>query len=159
MLDAHLDDLTAVVAPTLRAMNGVGPQTATALLAATGDNPHRLRSAASFAALCGASPIDASSGRQQHHRLNLHGDRQANWALHVIVTCRLRWHQPTQEYMARRPPKGVAAKPSSAASSATSPAKSTAPSSPTSHHKQPDQRRPQSLLDIQRSVLCQAASR
>jgi transposase len=106
VLDAHLDELTAAVAPTLRAMNGVGPQTATALLAATGDNPHRLRSAASFAAVCGASPIDASSGRQQHHRLNLHGDRQANWALHVIVTCRLRWHQPTQAYMARRLAEG-----------------------------------------------------
>jgi len=69
-LDAHLDDLTATVAPTLRALNGVGPQVATALLAAAGDNPEQLRSASSFAALCGVSPIDASSGRQQHHRLN-----------------------------------------------------------------------------------------
>jgi transposase len=67
-LDAQLDDLTATVAPTLRAMNGVGPQVATALLAAAGDNPERLRSSASFAALCGVSPIDASSGRQRHHR-------------------------------------------------------------------------------------------
>lgn len=61
MLDAHLDELTAEVAPTLRAINGVGPQNAAALLATAGDNPDRLRSAASFAALCGTSPIDASS--------------------------------------------------------------------------------------------------
>lgn len=101
-LDAHLDELTATVAPTLRALNGVGPQIATALLAAAGDNPDRLRSAASFAALCGSSPLDASSGRQQHHRLNRGGDRQANWALHFIVLSRLRWHRPTQAYMARR---------------------------------------------------------
>jgi hypothetical protein len=59
----ELDDLTAEAAPTLRAINGVGAQVATALLAAAGDNPQRLRSSSSFAALCGVSPIDASSGR------------------------------------------------------------------------------------------------
>jgi transposase len=106
MVDAHLDELTARAAPTLRAMNGVGTQVATALLTAAGDNPDRLRGASSFAALCGVSPIDASSGRQQHHRLNRYGDRQANWALHVIVISRLRWHQPTQAYMARRLAQG-----------------------------------------------------
>lgn len=105
-LDAQLDDLTATVAPTLRAINGVGAQVATALLAAAGDNPDRLRSSSSFAALCGVSPIDASSGRQQHHRLNRYGDRQANWALHIIITSRLRWHAPTQAYMARRLAEG-----------------------------------------------------
>ena len=101
-LDAHLDELTASAAPTLRAINGVGTQVATALLAAAGDNPDRLRSSASFAALCGVSPIDASSGRQQHHRLNRYGDRQANWALHVIIISRLRWHPPP-----RAQPAGV----------------------------------------------------
>lgn len=105
-LDAQLDELTAAAAPTLRAINGVGAQVATALLAATGDNPDRLRSSSSFAALCGVSPIDASSGRQRHHRLNRYGDRQANWALHVIIISRLRWHPPTQAYMTRRLAEG-----------------------------------------------------
>jgi len=105
-LDDQLDELTATVAPTLRAINGVGPQVATAVLAAAGDNPERLRSSASFAALCGVSPIDASSGRQKHHRLNLYGDRHANWALHVVIISRLRWHPPTQAYMARRLAEG-----------------------------------------------------
>ena len=105
-LDAQLDELTAATAPTLRAINGVGAQVATAVLAAAGDNPDRLRSSASFAALCGVSPIDASSGRQQHHRLNRYGDRHANWALHVIIISRLRWHPPTQAYMARRLAEG-----------------------------------------------------
>ena len=106
MLDAHLDELTESAAPTLRAINGVGPQNAAALLAAAGDNPDRLRSTASFAALCGTSPIDASSGRQQRHRLNRGGDRQANCALYTIVMCRLRWHPPTKDYMARRLAEG-----------------------------------------------------
>ena len=91
-LDAELDELTAATAPTLRAINGIGTQVATAMLAAVGDNPDRLHSSASFAALCGVSPIDASSGRQQHHRLNRYGDRHANWALHVVIISRLRWH-------------------------------------------------------------------
>jgi len=102
MLDDHLD----ATAPTLRAINGVGAQVATALLAAAGDNPERLRSSSSFAALCGVSPIDASYGRQQHHRLNRYGDRHANWALHVVIISRLRWHAPTKAYMARRLAQG-----------------------------------------------------
>jgi hypothetical protein len=63
-------------------------------LAAAGDNPNRL-SSASFAALRGVSPIDASSLRPQHHRLSHYGDRHAKWALHVVIISRLRWHQPT----------------------------------------------------------------
>jgi transposase len=110
MLDAHLDELTAEAAPTLRAINGVGPQNAAALLTAAGDNPDRLRSAASFAALCGTSPIDASSGRQQRHRLNRGGDRQANCALYYVVMSRLRWHHPTKAYMARRVAQGRTSK-------------------------------------------------
>ena len=94
----------------MRAINGVGPQNAAALLAAAGDNPDRLRSAALFAALCGTSPIDASSGRQQRHRLNRGGDRQANCALYYIVMSRLRWHQPTKDYMARRTAQGRTSK-------------------------------------------------
>jgi transposase len=105
-LDAQLDELTASTVPTLRAVNGVGAQVATAVLAAAGDNPDRLRSSASFAAVCGVSPIDASSRRQQHHRLNRYGDPHANWALHVSIISRLRWHPPTQAYMARRLAEG-----------------------------------------------------
>ena len=106
MLDAHLDELTAETPPTLRQINGVGPQNAAALLTAAGDNPDRLHTGASFAALCGTSPIDASSGRQQRHRLNRGGDRQANCALYYVVMSRLRWHQPTKTYMARRVAEG-----------------------------------------------------
>jgi hypothetical protein len=36
-----------------------------------GDNPERLGSEASFASLCGVSPVEASSGKVVRHRLNL----------------------------------------------------------------------------------------
>ena len=42
------------------ALDGVGPNTAAALLIAAGDNPERLNSEASFANLCGTAPVSAS---------------------------------------------------------------------------------------------------
>ncbi len=56
--------------------------------------------------LCGSSPIQASSGKTTRHRLNRGGDRQANAALYRIVVVRLRWHQPTKDYLARRTKEG-----------------------------------------------------
>ncbi len=105
-LDELLGDLLMSTAPSLLSVRGVGPESAGALLVAAGDNPERLRSEASFAALCGVSPLDASSGRQQRHRLNRGGDRQANCALFRIVLCRLAWDQQTKDYMARRTGEG-----------------------------------------------------
>ncbi|MGX1761092.1 transposase [Streptomyces lydicus] len=49
---------------------GIGPDSAVTLLITIGDNPERLGSEASFAALCGVSPIERSSGRHHHRRLN-----------------------------------------------------------------------------------------
>ncbi|MFE1988240.1 transposase [Streptomyces mirabilis] len=77
--------MTAAVqasAPSLLERFGIGPDSAAALLIIAGDNPERLRSEASFAALCGASPVEKSSGKSRRRRLNRGGDRQANAALH-----------------------------------------------------------------------------
>ena len=60
--------------------------------------------------LCGASPIQASSGKTTRHRLNRGGDRQANAALYRIVVVRLRWDQPTKDYVARRTKEGKSKK-------------------------------------------------
>jgi transposase len=68
-LDAELDRLTAATAPKLRARFGIGADSAGALLVAAGDNPERLRSDAALAMLCGASPIEASSGKTRRYRL------------------------------------------------------------------------------------------
>jgi transposase len=105
-LDAELDRLVAKAAGKLLARKGVGTDVAGALLVAAGDNPDRLRSEASFASLCGSSPLDASSGRQQRHRLNRGGDRQANGALWRIVIVRMSCDQPTIDYVKRRTTEG-----------------------------------------------------
>lgn len=84
--------------PALMAIKGVGTITATQLLITAGDNPDRLRSSASFAALCGTAPIPVSSGRTDRHRLSRGGDRQANAALHHIVKNRMTHDPRTRAY-------------------------------------------------------------
>ena len=106
-LDAVLDPLVAETAPNLVALNGVGTDVAGQLLVTAGDNPDRLRSDAAFSHLCGSSPIPASSGRTNRHRLNRGGDRAANAALYRIVLCRLRWDPRTRAYVERRTKEGL----------------------------------------------------
>ena len=77
-----------------------------ALIAAAGDNPARITSEAAFAALCGASTVDCSSGKQQRHRLNRGGDRQANSALWRIAVTRIRCDPRHPGLLARRTAEG-----------------------------------------------------
>lgn len=103
MIAAIVDD----IAPTLIQRQAVGYQSASQLLITAGDNPERLKSEASFAALCGASPIPASSGKTHRHRLNRGGDRAANSALHIIAIGRLRTDERTQQYVKKRLKDGL----------------------------------------------------
>src|SRR6266550_9371804 len=106
-LDTMLEELVRHAAPEgFLAKRGVATQVAAALLVTAGDNPGRVRREASFAALCGASPVDASSGKQLRHRLNRGGDRQANSALWRIVVTRMAHDPRTQAYLARRTAEG-----------------------------------------------------
>ena len=92
--------LLAEVAPHLLEECGVGPVCGAQLLVSSGD-PSRMTSEASFAALAGTSPLDASSGQQRRHRLNRGGDRQLNRALHVIALARIHHHAETTAYYQR----------------------------------------------------------
>ena len=109
-IDAILTPLVNETAPELVATLGIGTDAASTLLVTAGDNPERLRNEAAFAHLCGASPIDASSGKQERHRLNRSGDRQANSALWHIVITRMVYDPRTTEYIARRIKEGLTKK-------------------------------------------------
>lgn len=106
-LDSLLGPLVATTAPELVALHAVGTDTAGALLVAVGDRSERLASKASFARLCGAAPIPASSGKTVRHRLNRGGDRQANSALWRIVLIRMRTEERTRAYISRRSTEGL----------------------------------------------------
>ena len=105
-LDRQLTQLVATAAPATTARIAVSTGHAGALLVTAGQNIDRLRSEASFAALCAASPIPVSSGRTDRHRLNYGGDRDANRALHMIAVCRLRYCERTRAYAERRTAEG-----------------------------------------------------
>ena len=105
-LMAVLDGLTTRANPALRGAKGVGPDVAAILLVAAGDNPDRLRNEAAFAALCGVSPVEASSGQTVRHRLNRCGNRQANHALWRIAVNRLTTDPATRAYAVRRRSEG-----------------------------------------------------
>ncbi|WP_254397833.1 IS110 family transposase [Streptomyces sp. AC558_RSS880] len=105
-LNQRLTEAVKASSPGLLDARGVGPDSTAALLIAAGDNPERLTSEASFAALCGTSPVEASSGKTQRRRLNRGGDRQANAALYRIVLSRLRWDDGTRNYLQRRLAEG-----------------------------------------------------
>lgn len=105
-LDTMIAAIVDELAPNLVARNSIGHESAAQLLLTAGDNVQRLRSDASFAALCGVSPVPASSGRTARHRLSRGGDRAANSALHIIAIGRLRTDPRTQAYVARRLTEG-----------------------------------------------------
>ena len=105
---AHeLHALLRAAAPRLLAEPGVGPDTAGKLLVIASDNVSRLRSDAAFAALCGVSPIEASSGKTKRHRLNKGGDRQGNNALWTIANNRPIHDTETRAYAAKRTAEGL----------------------------------------------------
>jgi transposase len=101
-LTTRLDGLVTEANPALRAAHGVGPDTAAQLIVTAGTNPHRLRSEAAFAALCGVAPVPASSGKTNRHRLSRGGDRGANNALHRIALVRMSSHKQTRDYVQRQ---------------------------------------------------------
>jgi transposase len=105
-LDVELTSLIEHTAVHLLQVHGVGNTTAAQLLITVGGNPERLRSEASFAALCGTAPVPASSGKTTRHRLSRGGDRHANSALHTIALARMRNHPPTRAFVTRQRQRG-----------------------------------------------------
>jgi transposase len=109
-LDQRLAELVNETALELVAVHGVGVETAVTLLIAAGDNPERLAHERSFAALCGVSPVDRSSGRQRNHSLNRGGNRDANRALWRIALVRMATDPATRASVERRTTDGKSKK-------------------------------------------------
>ena len=107
-LDTNRADLQAILdqlVPGLTDRRGVGPVTA-AQAVVSFSHPGRCRNEAAFAALAGASPLEASSGRTVRHRLNRGGDRALNRALHTIAMTRMASCPRTRAYVVRRRAEG-----------------------------------------------------
>lgn len=105
-LDRSIRTLVRAAAPRLVERAGIGIHSAAQLLVTAGANPDRLHSDAAFAALCGVSPVQASSGQRNRHRLSRGGDRAANNALWTIANNRMIHDPRTREFAARRRTQG-----------------------------------------------------
>ncbi|HEY0187571.1 MAG TPA: IS110 family transposase [Cellulomonas sp.] len=113
-LDTEANDLTAMIAelvqasaPQLLESFGIGVDTAAEILLVVGDNPERIHSEAALAKLAGISPVPTGSGMTSgRHRINHGGHRQLNAAIYRTVIVRMRFHQPTIDYVARRTTEG-----------------------------------------------------
>ena len=94
--DQRLKALTAQIADTLAAtgsrlteVSGVGPVVAARLLART-RRASRFPTAAAFANYAGVAPVEVSSAERVRHRLPRGGDRQLNFALHIVALTQVR---------------------------------------------------------------------
>lgn len=106
-LHEHIGALVKTTAPQLVQSYGIGADTAAEILIVFGDNPERIKSEAALARLAGISPIPASSGTTTgKYRINHGGHRQLNAAIYRTVIVRMRFHEPTKIYVARRTAEG-----------------------------------------------------
>jgi transposase len=90
---------------TLTELKGIGWVVAAKILGEIGDTT-RIRSEGAFAMLSGTAPLEASSGATKRHRLNRGGNRQLNYALHMMARARLNSDADTRSYVARRRMEG-----------------------------------------------------
>ena len=106
-LNGMIEQLVLNRAPHLLDEFGIGVDTAAEILIVAGDNPERIRSEAAFAKLAGISPVPTGSGMTSgKHRINHGGHRQLNAAIYRTVIVRMRFHEPTIAYVARRTAEG-----------------------------------------------------
>ena len=102
-------ELTALVTArgsTLLEINGIGPSGAARLLADVGDI-HRFADRDKFASWNGTAPLDASSGKQERHRLSRAGNRRINRTLHIMAIVQLRNPSQGRTYYDNRKAGGM----------------------------------------------------
>ena len=96
-----LSDAVTASGSTLTNLLGIGDVVAAKILGRTGSIT-RFPSAAAFASFCGVAPIEVSSGEVVRHRLSRAGDRQLNYALHVMALAQIRYDGPGRSYYQRK---------------------------------------------------------
>ncbi len=94
---------------TLTDITGVGPIGAAMIIGYTGDIG-RFPTRGHFASYNATAPIEASSGPKTRHRLNPRGNRQLNFAIHMIAISQLRNPTAGRAYYDRKVAEGKTSK-------------------------------------------------
>jgi transposase len=89
-VERRLRPFTTSLAPELLELRGASHVVAAGLIGHAG-NLHNCRNAAAFAMRAGVAPVDCTSGRSQHVRINTGGHRQLNRCLHQMAIVQLRF--------------------------------------------------------------------
>jgi len=111
-LDAEIKDLERRIgalveasASSLVSIVGISALTAARILGEVGD-VRRFPTSSTFASVTGTSPIPASSGRTERHRLNRGGNRRLNRALYVVALTQTRHEPRAVAYLERKRNEG-----------------------------------------------------
>jgi transposase len=104
-LEREIARLVVAYAPQLLTLPGCGALIAGRIIGETA-GISRFRNDAQLARLAGVAPLDASSGQQRRHRLNRHGNRSLNSALHKIAVVQGRIDPRAQAFLARKQHEG-----------------------------------------------------
>lgn len=89
----------------LQQIQGIGPVGAARIIGDTGDI-RRFPTEGHYASYCGTAPVDASSGRQQRHRLNRWGARLINSVIHTAVITQIAQKGFAHDYVNNRISQG-----------------------------------------------------
>ncbi|MFT5979140.1 MAG: transposase [Ilumatobacter sp.] len=112
LLDASKQRISIAVtasATSLTTIHGVGPITAAMIIGQSG-NIARFKSKHHYASYNATAPVEASSGPKVRHRLNQRGNRQLNWALHVVAITQLSHDTAGRVYFDRKVAEGKTTK-------------------------------------------------
>ncbi|MEI2705982.1 MAG: transposase [Ilumatobacteraceae bacterium] len=101
----QLEVLIEASGSTLVDIVGISTVVAARLLGEVGDT-RRFPTSSAFAAGNGTAPLDVSSGRNEHHRLNRGGNRRINRALYTIAITQTRHEPRAADYLARKRSSG-----------------------------------------------------
>ena len=104
-LTSRIDTLSGQAGKALGEIPGIGPIGAATIIAEIGDI-RRFASHGALASYAGTAPLDASSGRQQRHRLNRHGNRALNRVLYTAIITQIRLGGEAATYIERRCTEG-----------------------------------------------------
>jgi transposase len=115
-LDRQIDQLGGRIAEaveesstSLMEIYGLGPILAAKIVGRVGD-VRRFPKKGHFASYTGTAPVEASSGEVVRHRLSRGGDRQLNYALHMIAICQIAQDTRGRAYYRKKIAEGKSGK-------------------------------------------------
>jgi transposase len=102
---AELKDMVLARQSRLMSITGIGPVVAARILADVGDIA-RFADRNRFPSWTGTTPLDASSGEQNRHRLSRAGNRRLNHMIHIAALTQVRLDTEGRAYYRRKRAEG-----------------------------------------------------